>query len=76
MSTESEAFGHFRRSSFCGEAGCVEVAAQPTGDILVRDAKDHTPDAPVLRFSQEEWTAFVAGVQAGEFSPDTLLGQS
>jgi hypothetical protein len=76
MSAQIEAPGSFRRSSFCGSAGCVEVAAQPTGDVFIRDAKDNTPDAPVLRFSSDEWTAFVAGVQAGEFSPDTLLGRS
>lgn len=57
----------FRKSSFCSaNGGCVEVAVDEFGSALVRDAKD--PSGPVLRFSRDEWTAFVAGVRAGEFS--------
>jgi hypothetical protein len=66
----------FRRSSFCGSVGCVEVAALPgdsgINEILVRDAKDGRPDAPTLRFTTTEWEAFVNGVLAGEFSTATL----
>jgi hypothetical protein len=64
----------FRRSSFCGGGvACVEVAALPNGnEIVVRDAKDERPDAPVLRFTAAEWDAFVTGVLAGEFSTATL----
>lgn len=32
---------------------------------MVRDGGD--PDGPVLRFTDGEWAAFVAGVNAGEF---------
>ncbi|WP_219471295.1 DUF397 domain-containing protein [Nonomuraea rhizosphaerae] len=44
--------------------GCVEVALGADG-VAVRDSKD--PDGPVLRFSDQEWCAFLAGVHAGEF---------
>jgi hypothetical protein len=37
-------------------------------DILVRDPK--VPDGPMLRFSRDEWDAFVAGVQEGDFKLD------
>ncbi len=57
----------WRKSSRCATSGCVEVAR--VGDsVLVRDSKD--PDGPVLTFDREEWTAFLAGAAAGEFSLD------
>jgi hypothetical protein len=34
--------------------------------MAVKDSKD--ANSPVLRFSAAEWQAFVAGVNAGEFS--------
>ncbi|HEV2634572.1 MAG TPA: DUF397 domain-containing protein [Actinocrinis sp.] len=55
------------RSSFCGGSGagtCVEVAVVD-GGIAVRDGKD--PSRPALRFTAEEWIAFLAGARAGEF---------
>jgi hypothetical protein len=54
----------WQRSSFCEGGSCTDVALT-AGDVLVRDGKD--PDGAVLRFSREEWAAFVAGVKAGEF---------
>jgi hypothetical protein len=62
----------FRRSSFCGEVNCVEVAALPDGEIVIRDAKDTRPDAPLLRFTAAEWDAFLRGVEAGEFTRSAL----
>lgn len=66
------------RSSRCGGGSCVEVAYTAActsgncvqvgaccGDILVRDSKN--PDQQPLRFTTDEWQAFLAGVQAGEF---------
>jgi hypothetical protein len=44
---------------------CVEAAALGGGRIAVRDSKD--PDGPVLVFTPEEWSAFLAGVKGGEF---------
>lgn len=43
---------------------CVEVAVMPAG-VAVRDTKDR--GGPVLFFTPEEWTAFVAGTKNGEF---------
>jgi len=55
----------FRKSSFSEGGGeCVEVAA--VEGIAVRDSKD--PDGPTLWFTVQEWTAFVLGVLAGEFT--------
>ena len=54
----------WRKSSRCGSNACVEVA-EVDGRYLVRDSKN--PEGPVLSFTPEEWTAFVAGVEAGEF---------
>jgi hypothetical protein len=42
------------------------VAYEADG-VLVRDGKD--PASPVLRFTRGEWIAFLAGVNAGEFTP-------
>jgi hypothetical protein len=55
----------FRISSFCSYGGCVEVGRSDDGAVLVRDTKDRA--RPTLFFTDEEWTAFVAGVKAGEF---------
>lgn len=54
----------WKRSTFCGETSCVEIAI--TGDgIGVRDSKLAT--SPVLSFTRSEWDAFVLGVKNGEF---------
>jgi len=66
----------FRRSSFCGGGGCVEVSATSAGEIFVRDGKNLQEDAPVLRFDAEEWGAFLAGVNAGEFTHEKLARRS
>jgi hypothetical protein len=44
---------------------CVEVANLPTGEIGVRDSKNS--EGPVLRFTPDEWHAFLGGVRNGEF---------
>jgi Domain of unknown function (DUF397) len=41
---------------------CVEVASLADGGRLLRDSKD--PDGPVLRFTADEWRAFVRGLKA------------
>jgi hypothetical protein len=44
---------------------CVEAARLPDGGIGVRDSKDS--GGPVLRFTPDEWNAFLAGVRNAEF---------
>lgn len=62
----------FRRSSFCGGGVCVEVAALPGDEIVIRDSKDTRSDAPLLRFTPDEWDAFIAGVVDGQFTREAL----
>lgn len=58
----------FRTSSFCNLGDCVEVGHAPDGSVVVRDTKD-AERSTALTFTNEEWTAFVRGVKAGEFDP-------
>jgi uncharacterized protein DUF397 len=44
---------------------CVEVADLPGGGVGVRNSR-HS-DGPVLRFTADEWDAFLGGVRFGEF---------
>ena len=44
---------------------CVEVASLPHGEIGVRNSRD--ADGAVLRFTPDEWHAFLGGVRNGEF---------
>jgi hypothetical protein len=54
----------WRKGRRCDTGQCVEAAS--VGDsIAVRDSKD--PDGPMLRFSRDEWNAFVASVRSGDF---------
>jgi hypothetical protein len=66
MSEFSKPMTPFRKSSFsgAGNPNCVEVGFV-TAEVLMRDSKH--PRGPVLRFTTDEWNAFVAGVKAGEF---------
>lgn len=54
----------WQKSSFSSGGNCVETAATAER-VWVRDTKDRS--GPVLGFSRAEWTAFLAGVRAGEF---------
>ncbi|MFJ4094592.1 DUF397 domain-containing protein [Kitasatospora sp. NPDC089913] len=54
------------KSSYSDNGGqCVEVSASFPGAVPVRDSKD--PEGPALVFPADAWSAFLAGVQAGEF---------
>ena len=44
---------------------CVEVASLPDGGIGVRNSRDS--GGLVLRFTPDEWHAFLGGVRNGEF---------
>jgi hypothetical protein len=62
---------HWIKSSLSFSNGnCVEVASLSDGEIGVRDSKDS--EGPVLRFTSDEWHAFVGGVRNGEF--DRFVG--
>ena len=54
-------------SSFCHLGNCVKVS---TADSRVYVGS--TQQNWVLSFTTDEWTAFLAGVKAGEFDLDTL----
>ena len=42
---------------------CVEVSDLPGGRVGVRNSRD--PEGPVLRFTPDEWQAFLGGVRWG-----------
>jgi len=64
--TGSGADSQWIKSSLSFSNGnCVEVASLAGGNIGVRDSKDS--EGPVLRFTPDEWHAFLGGVQNGEF---------
>ena len=44
---------------------CVEVSDLPGGAIGVRNSRDS--EGAVLRFTPDEWHAFLGGVRKGEF---------
>ena len=48
----------WRKSSYSGEGNtCVEVASNLPGVVAVRDSTD--PNGPILRFTPDEWAAFL-----------------
>jgi hypothetical protein len=58
--------GTWRCSSYCTapDSLCLEVHTSPHG-VRLRDSKNR--GGPVLRFTHDEWRAFVLGVRNGEF---------
>ena len=44
---------------------CVEVASLPRAEIGVRNSRDR--EGAVLKFTPDEWHAFLGGVRNGEF---------
>jgi len=60
----------FKSSLSYANGNCVEVAYLDGGEIGVRNSRDCS--GPVLRFTSDEWVAFLGGVRNGEF--DALAG--
>ena len=57
---------HWVKSSLSFSNGnCVEVSNLSAGGVAVRNSRD--PEGPVLRFTPDEWHAFLGGAQLGEF---------
>jgi predicted secreted Zn-dependent protease len=54
----------WRKANGSGDGNCVEVAVTPA-IVGVRDTKDRS--GPILAFTPDIWSGFVAGVKAGDF---------
>lgn len=60
----AEATMSWRRSSYCSDSTCVEIAV--TGDeTLMRDSKNK--NQPFIRIDRTAWEQFIKGVENGEF---------
>jgi hypothetical protein len=58
----------WKKSSASAASNCVEVAID-FADIYVRSSHDQSGQR--LRFSKDEWRAFIAGVKSNEFDLPT-----
>jgi hypothetical protein len=59
------ASGWVKSSLSFSNGNCVEVANLPGDQIGVRNSRDS--EGPVLRFTPDEWHAFLGGARNGEF---------
>ncbi|HEY5836491.1 DUF397 domain-containing protein [Streptomyces sp.] len=57
-----------KSSRSTGNGACVEVKSPAVESVVVRDSKD--PYGPVLTFSPDAWSAFVADVDRGTYNLD------
>jgi hypothetical protein len=56
----------WRKATKSGNNGqCVEVAFTASGEVAVRDSKN--PTGAILKFTADEWDAFLDGARSGEF---------
>jgi hypothetical protein len=53
----------WRKSSFCAANECVEIARM-NGSVVLRSS---TRPWRTVRYTPQEWQAFVNGLRAGEF---------
>ena len=58
-------FNWVKSSLSFANGNCVEVASLPGGEIGVRNSRES--EGSVLRFTSDEWHAFLGGVRNGEF---------
>jgi Domain of unknown function (DUF397) len=56
----------WKKSSFCADRQCVEVALVGADMIAVRDGKNI--EQPHLVFNGKDWHAFLDAVTAGEYN--------
>jgi hypothetical protein len=54
-----------KSSASFANGNCVEVANLAGSTVGVRNSRD--PQGPALRFTSDEWQAFLIGVRNGEF---------
>ena len=57
----------WRKSSFCGDTGCVYAKSEGS-DILIRTSED----VRTMRIPGKDWEALIAGVKNGEFDLDQM----
>jgi Domain of unknown function (DUF397) len=62
---ENSGFNWIKSSLSFANGNCVEVASLPGGEIGVRNSRES--EGSVLRFTSDEWHAFLGGVRNGEF---------
>lgn len=55
----------WRKSSYSGAAGCIEVAPLGEGHLALRDSKN--PDQGYFVYNAHEFHAFLLGSRDGEF---------
>jgi hypothetical protein len=56
----------WKKSSFCADRQCVEVASIGADTIAVRDGKNI--EQPHLVFNSEDWHAFLDAIAAGDYN--------
>jgi hypothetical protein len=61
-----DAMTTWRKSSFCSDSVCVEVARVRADLIAMRDGK--CLSQPPLYFDREAWGSFLDGIVAGEYN--------
>ncbi len=62
---ENSGFNWVKSSLSFANGNCVEVASLPGGEIGVRNSRES--EGAVLRFTSDEWHAFLGGIRNGEF---------
>jgi hypothetical protein len=64
---DSEIIRDWYTSSACGaNNSCLEARTYADGSVEIRNSQD--PKGTLLRFTEDEWSAFLVGARAGEFS--------